>query len=59
MSNTVWRKATKSGENGGACVEVANTPQAIAFRDSKDPNGPELVIERKDFQCLIEVLKDV
>ena len=41
----VWRKSSHSGGNGGDCVEVAATlPAAIAVRDSKDPDGPKLVV---------------
>ena len=40
----VWRKSSYSGGNGGNCVEVARTrPAAIAVRDSKDPDGPNLI----------------
>ena len=39
-----WRKATKSGANGGACVEVAAPPAAIHVRDSKNPGGPTLTL---------------
>jgi hypothetical protein len=40
----VWRKSSYSGSNGGDCVEVAATlPDAIAVRDSKDPDGPKLI----------------
>ncbi|HUY44272.1 MAG TPA: DUF397 domain-containing protein [Streptosporangiaceae bacterium] len=31
-----------SSSNGGACVEVALIGQAVAVRDSKDPEGPKL-----------------
>ncbi|MGC4850902.1 DUF397 domain-containing protein [Micromonospora sp. DT15] len=38
-----WRKSTRSGSNGGDCVEVAdNLPGFVAVRDSKDPAGPAL-----------------
>ncbi|MFF3865444.1 DUF397 domain-containing protein [Micromonospora sp. NPDC001898] len=38
-----WRKSTRSGSNGGDCVEVAdNLPDIVAVRDSKDPHGPAL-----------------
>jgi hypothetical protein len=38
-----WRKASYSGSNGGGCVEVARgVPDAVAVRDSKDPEGPKL-----------------
>jgi len=31
--------------NGGACVEVArNVPNVVAVRDSKDPDGPALIL---------------
>ncbi|MEU7918973.1 DUF397 domain-containing protein [Micromonospora zamorensis] len=38
-----WRKSTRSGDNNGNCVEVAdNLPGLVAVRDSKDPAGPAL-----------------
>ncbi|EEP73853.1 hypothetical protein MCAG_04180 [Micromonospora sp. ATCC 39149] len=43
LSNAHWRKSTRSGSNGGECVEVAdNLPGIVAVRDSKDPHGPAL-----------------
>lgn len=44
-SNTAqinWYKSSFSGSSG-ACVEMANVPNGIAVRDSKDPDGPVLV----------------
>jgi hypothetical protein len=38
-----WRKSTRSGDNGGNCIEIAdNLPDVVAVRDSKDPAGPGL-----------------
>ncbi|MCZ7422952.1 DUF397 domain-containing protein [Verrucosispora sp. WMMA2121] len=38
-----WRKSTRSGDNNGNCVEVAdNLPGFVAVRDSKNPAGPAL-----------------
>jgi hypothetical protein len=34
-----WRKSSYSGDNGGACVEVA-TAEAVLVRDTTDRNGP-------------------
>jgi hypothetical protein len=34
LSGAVWRKSSRSGGNGGACVELANIG---AVRDSKNP----------------------
>lgn len=44
LSNATWRKASRSGENGGDCVELAGLPGAVAVRDSKDPDGPVLLL---------------
>jgi hypothetical protein len=45
LSRAVWQKSTYSGGNGGQCVEVArNVPGLVAVRDSKDPDGPRLVV---------------
>ncbi|MFG1675848.1 DUF397 domain-containing protein [Micromonospora sp. NPDC049282] len=44
MTTARWRTSTKSGTNGGNCVEVAdNLPGAVVVRDSKDQRGPVLV----------------
>jgi hypothetical protein len=42
MSRAAWRTSTYSG-NGGNCIEVAPARRVIAVRDSKDPQGPNLV----------------
>ncbi|MBT8227895.1 MAG: DUF397 domain-containing protein [Dactylosporangium sp.] len=43
MTTTPWIKATKSGANGGACVEVRRHAGMIEVRDTKDANtGPTL-----------------
>ncbi|BCJ33798.1 hypothetical protein Athai_13010 [Actinocatenispora thailandica] len=44
LSDAMWRKSSRSGGNGGNCVEVAgNLADIVAVRDSKDPRGPVLV----------------
>jgi hypothetical protein len=37
-----WRKSSYSGDNGGACVEVASV-QVVLIRDTTDRNGPLLL----------------
>ncbi|NVI86475.1 DUF397 domain-containing protein, partial [Actinomadura sp. BRA 177] len=39
-----WRKSSRSGGQGGDCVEVAALTPAIAVRDSKNPTGPHLTL---------------
>lgn len=43
LTRAAWRKSSRSNNNGGACVEVAdNLLGVVAVRDSKDPTGPAL-----------------
>ncbi|HEY3732883.1 MAG TPA: DUF397 domain-containing protein [Streptosporangiaceae bacterium] len=45
LTRAAWRKSSRSGDNGGNCVEVArNLPGIVAVRDSKDPHGPVLTV---------------
>ena len=53
-----WRKSSRSGSNGGACVEVArNLPCGVAVRDSKNPDGPALIISRDAWASFITRLR--
>lgn len=53
LSRAQWRKASYSGTNGGNCVEVAaNLADVVAVRDSKDPDGPVLVLDPSVWQAL-------
>lgn len=58
LTRADWRKASYSGDNGGACVEVArNLPGVVAVRDSKDQAGPALVFSRDDWAAFTAALK--
>lgn len=52
-----WRKSSYSSSQGDACVELADLGTAVGVRDSKDPNGPRLVIARTALRNLINDLK--
>ena len=52
----IWRKSNYSTSNGGNCVEVANTPHAIAVRDSKNPGGAALAFSRDSWQAFTRTL---
>jgi len=47
LSDARWRKSSYSDDNGGNCVEVSdNFPGVVPVRDSKNPDGPVLVVGR-------------
>ncbi|MGW4839542.1 DUF397 domain-containing protein [Streptomyces globisporus] len=39
-----WFKSSYSGDEGGACVEIAAHPAAVHVRDSKDIEGPTFTV---------------
>jgi hypothetical protein len=41
LNRATWRTSSYSGNNGGACIEVA-AMHSVAVRDSKDKGGPVL-----------------
>ena len=54
LTRAVWRKSSRSGDNGGNCVEVArNLPGVVAVRDSKNPHGPVLVVRNDEWASFI------
>ncbi|WP_406009230.1 DUF397 domain-containing protein [Streptomyces sp. NBC_00637] len=48
-----WRKSSYSGDQGGQCVEIAETLATVAVRDSKTPAGPILTIEPAAFSTFV------
>lgn len=57
LSNSLWRKSSRSTNNGGDCVELASTQGTVALRDSKDPDGPKLVVSKRAFAALLSDIK--
>ena len=52
-----WRKSSYSGSNGGACVEVGTAGPAVAVRDSKHPDGPQLAFAASTWQAFTDQMK--
>jgi Domain of unknown function (DUF397) len=52
-----WRKSSYSGSEGGTCVELADLATAVGIRDSKNPDGPKLVIGRHALCSLVTRVK--
>ena len=58
LSRAVWHKSTRSNGSGGACVEVArNLPGIVAVRDSKNPDGPALIVSGDEWASFITRLQ--
>ncbi|MFF7989227.1 DUF397 domain-containing protein [Kitasatospora xanthocidica] len=50
-----FKKSSYSGGNEN-CVEFALLPETVAIRDSKDPNGPALAIDRAAHAAFIDAV---
>lgn len=60
MSQARWRKSTRSGNNGGACVEVAdNLPGVVLVRDTKDRDGGTLTFAPAAWTEFVSLAKRV
>ncbi|MFC4071913.1 DUF397 domain-containing protein [Actinoplanes subglobosus] len=53
LADATWTKSTKSGPNCDNCVEVAFVGQAVAVRDSKNPNGPALLFTPGEWDAFV------
>ncbi len=58
MISQEWKKSSRSGSNGGSCVEVRRRDGAIQVRDSKDPDGPILRFTAKEWEAFVGGTKD-
>ena len=55
LPTLTWRKSSYSGRL--TCVEVARAQAAVAVRDSKDPDGPVLVVSPATFASFLDTLR--
>jgi hypothetical protein len=54
ISHVTWRKSSYSGANGGGCVEIAQFPAAaVGVRDSKNPEGPSLLLTVDEWRAFV------
>ncbi|MBD2891254.1 hypothetical protein amrb99_01570 [Actinomadura sp. RB99] len=51
---TQWRKSSHSGGSSQTdCVEVAGVVSGVGVRDSKNPDGGHITIDRASFATLL------
>jgi hypothetical protein len=65
LTSARWLKSSHSGDDGGNCVEVApaagskeDSDHVIAVRDSKNPDGPELIFTPDEWHAFVAGVKD-
>lgn len=60
MSTTepAWFKSSYSGSEGDNCVEVADSPEAVRVRDSKDKDGGQLALSRATWSTFVAYAAD-
>lgn len=56
LSNAAWRKSSRSTQSG-ECVEVAGLAGVVAVRDSKNPAGGVLAVDRRSFVALADRIR--
>jgi hypothetical protein len=59
LNNLRWRKSSRSGSNGTHCIELATIPDTVAVRDSKDPEGPKLLVNREEFRHFAAAIRAI
>ncbi|GAA4237102.1 hypothetical protein GCM10022254_48280 [Actinomadura meridiana] len=57
VSNAQWRKSSRSGGQGGDCLEVVGLNEVVAVRDSKDPDGPKLAFGAGEWRTFARRVK--
>jgi hypothetical protein len=58
ISKAAWRKSSYSG-GAQSCIEVADgLPGTVAVRDSKDPDGPALILTPAVWRALARQVRD-
>ncbi len=57
LKDLTWRKSSYSGTQEN-CVEAAFAPEGVAVRDSKDPDGPALLVAGRTFTDFLVAVRE-
>ncbi|MCX5174226.1 DUF397 domain-containing protein [Streptomyces virginiae] len=52
-----WTKSSYSDQQGGNCVETVALADIVGVRDSKQTNGPALVVTRSAWAHFIDMVQ--
>jgi hypothetical protein len=52
-----WRKSSRSGNQGGNCVEVAASGETWYVRDSKSPDAGRLVVDQVAWRSFVGAVR--
>ncbi|MYT35552.1 DUF397 domain-containing protein [Streptomyces sp. SID8356] len=59
LSPAPWRKSSYSGSESGSCLEVQDHhPATVPVRDSKNPDGPTLLIAAPGWSAFVTAVRD-
>jgi hypothetical protein len=56
FDNALWRKGSRSGAST-SCVEISSNDHLIGVRDSKNPNGPVMVLAPAEWTNFLAVIQ--
>ncbi len=57
LTGAAWRKSTRSGGNGGNCVEIGFADDARGIRDTKDRSYGTLASDADAFADFVATVK--
>ena len=57
LDTVTWIKSSYSGNDAGNCIEIAPAhPETVPVRDSKNPDGPVLLVTRYAWSAFVSAL---
>ncbi len=58
LDGAEWQRSNRTPGQSDNCVEVAFVGEAVAVRDSRQPEGPVLLFTQAEWDAFVEGAKD-